>query len=169
MRYSDYTNISKDQIDENSNKIRYRQCKTGQLVILPVKKEAKILISKYISCLHDINALPEVKYNSKTNAALKLIGKKCERLQKYYSYRKTNGGITKFVQHPKWEKLSTHTARRTFATNELKNGTPISLIMSATGHLTEKSFWKYIRATPEEKANLLEIQWTERDRKLKII
>ena len=169
MRYSDYSNISKDQIDDNFSKIRYRQCKTGKLVVLPIKKEAKILIGKYVDHLQEINALPEVRYNSKTNAALKLIGKKCSQLQKNYSYKKTNGGITTYVQHPKWEMLSTHTARRTFATNELKSGTPISLIMSATGHLTEKSFWKYIRSTPEEKANLLEMQWTERDGKLKVI
>jgi integrase len=169
MRYSDYTNITKDQIDEDFNKMRYRQCKTGQLVVLPVKKEAKLLIAKYINRLPEINALPEVKYNSKINAALKIIGKKSALLLKNYSYRKTNGGITTHVQHPKWERLSTHTARRTFATNELKNGTPVSLIMSATGHLTEKSFWKYIRATPEEKSTLLEMQWAERDRKLKVV
>ena len=36
-----------------------------------MKKEAKILIAKYINCLNDISALPEVKYNSKTNAAFK--------------------------------------------------------------------------------------------------
>lgn len=36
MRYSDYTNISKDQIDDDFNKMRYRQCKTGQLVVLPM-------------------------------------------------------------------------------------------------------------------------------------
>ena len=133
------------------------------------EKEAKLLIAKYIDRLSEINALPEVKFNSKTNAALKIIGKKCTLLLKNYSYKKTNGGVTTHVQHPKWERLSTHTARRTFATNELKNGTPISLIMSATGHLTEKAFWKYIRATPEEKANLLEMQWAERDRKLKAV
>jgi hypothetical protein len=33
--------------------------------------------------------------------------------------------------------------------------------MAATGHLTEKAFWKYIRATPEEKTTLLEIQWRQ--------
>ncbi len=141
MRYSDYTNISKDQIDDDFNKMRYRQYKTGQLAVLPVKKEAKILIAKYIDRLPEINALPEVKFNNKTNAALKIIGKKCTQLQRNFSYKKTNGGLTTHVQHPKWERLSTHTARRTFATNEFKNGTSISLIMSATGHLTEKAFF----------------------------
>ncbi|WP_018613786.1 site-specific integrase [Segetibacter koreensis] len=169
MRYSDYTNITKDQIDEDFTKIRYNQGKTGQLVVLPVKKEAKILLIKYFNRLREINSLPEVKYNSKTNLALKTIGKACGQLQKNYSYKKTNGGVTIHQQHAKWEKLSTHTARRTFATNELKEGTPISLIMAATGHLTEKSFWKYIRATPEEKANLLEIQWMQRESKLKVV
>ncbi len=65
MHYSDYTNITKDQIDNDFNKMRYRQCKTGQLVVLPLKKEAKLLITKYINRLPEINALPEVKFNSK--------------------------------------------------------------------------------------------------------
>jgi len=43
MRYSDYTNINKDQIADDLNKIRYRQCKTGQLVVLPVKKKLRFL------------------------------------------------------------------------------------------------------------------------------
>ncbi len=69
----------------------------------------------------------------------------------------------------RWELLSTHTARRPFATNELMEGTPISLIMAATGPLTEKAFLKYIRTTPEEKANLLEIQWAKREASLKAV
>ncbi len=166
MRYSDYTNISKEQIEDDFRMIRYKQCKTGKIVVLPVKREAKFLLVKYFDQLQEINELSEVKFNSKANAALKLIGQKCKLLQKNSLYKKTNGGITKHIDHAKWEKLSTHTARRTFATNELKDGTPISLIMAATGHLTEKAFWKYIRTTPEEKAKLLEIQWQKRENNL---
>src|SRR6266542_1027221 len=164
--YFDNINRSKEQIKDDFRMIRYKQCKTGKIVVLPVKREAKFLLVKYFDQLQEINELSEVKFNSKANAALKLIGQKCKLLQKNSLYKKTNGGITKHIDHAKWEKLSTHTARRTFATNELKDGTPISLIMAATGHLTEKAFWKYIRTTPEEKAELLEIQWQKRENNL---
>lgn len=169
MRYSDFSNIQKEQIESSFKKIRYKQEKTGQLVVLPLKKEVKKLLDKYIDRLEEVNNLPEIKYNSKTNAALKEIGKKCKLLKKTYSFKKTNGGVTEHLTQAKWERLSTHTARRTFATNELKDGTPIPLIMAATGHQTEKAFWKYIRATSEEKATLLEIQWKKRERNVKAV
>ncbi|HEU0226514.1 MAG TPA: hypothetical protein VFQ86_02155 [Arachidicoccus soli] len=133
------------------------------MVVLPIKKEVKILLDKYIDRLEEVNNLPEIKYNSKTNAALKEIGQKCKLLKKTYSFKKTNCGVTEHLTQAKWERLSTRTARPTFATNELKDSTPIPLIMAATGHLTEKAFWKYIRATSEEKATLLEMQWMERE------
>lgn len=167
MRYSDFSKIRKEQIESGFKKIRYKQEKTGQLVVLPLKDEAKKLLDKHIDRLDEINSLPEIRYNSKTNAALKEIGKKCKLLRKSYSFKKTNGGVTEHLTQAKWERLSTHTARRTFATNELEDGTPIPLIMAATGHRTEKAFWKYIRATSEEKATLLELQWRRNGKSVK--
>jgi integrase len=41
--------------------------------------------------------------------------------------------------------LSTHTARRSFATNLFLSGFPAISIMKITGHTTEKSFMKYIK------------------------
>jgi integrase len=46
-----------------------------------------------------------------------------------------------------WERVSSHTARRTFATNYYLLGFPTVDLMNITGHKTEKSFLKYIRAT----------------------
>ena len=35
-------------------------------------------------------------------------------------------------------------------------------IMSITGHKTEKSFYKYIRQTPKENAEIVKGKWKER-------
>lgn len=43
------------------------------------------------------------------------------------------------------KKISTHTARRTFATNMVLAGVDISKIMKITGHKTEKEFRKYVK------------------------
>ena len=54
-----------------------------------------------------------------------------------------NGHIqTEFI--PKWKLVSSHTARRTFATINLLRGHKISEIKRATGHRTEMAFDKYI-------------------------
>lgn len=44
-----------------------------------------------------------------------------------------------------WEKIGTHTARRTFATNMVLAGVDISKIMKITGHKTEQEFRKYVK------------------------
>ena len=56
---------------------------------------------------------------------------------------KVNGHIDiKYV--PKWQLVGSHTARRTFATNNILRGLKASEIRRATGHKSESSFEKYI-------------------------
>ena len=48
----------------------------------------------------------------------------------------------------KYAWVTSHTARRSFCTNEYLSGTPSDLIMAISGHKTEKAFRKYIKAIP---------------------
>ena len=59
---------------------------------------------------------------------------------------KTLGGLRVDVIKSKWELVSSHTGRRTFATNKFLEGVPIQLIMAHTGHKTEAVFRQYIKA-----------------------
>jgi integrase len=70
--------------------------------------------------------------------------------------------------YKKWELLSTHTARRSFATNLYLAGLSSITIMAITGHKTEKAFMKYIKATSSEHAKLLKIHW-EKENKLTVV
>lgn len=56
---------------------------------------------------------------------------------------------------PKYELVSSHTARRSFATNAYKRGLPPREIMKFTGHKTLASFMRYIKLTEEEAATTL--------------
>jgi hypothetical protein len=58
--------------------------------------------------------------------------------------------------------LTTHTARRSFATNEFLAGTPTLTIMAITGHKTEKAFLRYIKLVPSDHARLLKEHWEKR-------
>ena len=53
--------------------------------------------------------------------------------------------VCKVLEISKWEKVGTHTARRTFATNMVLAGVDISKIMKITGHKTEQEFRKYVK------------------------
>lgn len=63
---------------------------------------------------------------------------------------------------PKWSLVSSHTARRSFATYEYLAGTPVMTIMAITGHRSEKSFLRSIKITPDEHAKLLKKHWEKR-------
>jgi len=65
-----------------------------------------------------------------------------------------------------WECISSHTARRSFATNYYLQEFPIVHLMKITGHRTEKSFYKYIKISKLESAKRLSIhnkkRWSEK-------
>ena len=55
-----------------------------------------------------------------------------------------------FITDLKYKFITSHTGRRSFATNLYKKGIPITHIMKATGHVKETDFLKYIQHTDEE-------------------
>jgi integrase len=52
----------------------------------------------------------------------------------------------------KCELVTSHTARRSFATNAFLTDVPAMAIMKFTGHKTESAFMKYIRMSPKDNA-----------------
>jgi integrase len=67
----------------------------------------------------------------------------------------TKGGKVEKKAVRKYKLVSTHTARRSFATNLYLAEVPSISIMKITGHKTEKSFLQYIRVTQKENADKL--------------
>jgi integrase len=62
---------------------------------------------------------------------------------------------------PKYDLITSHTGRRSFCTNMYKRGLPTLMIMSISGHKTEKSFLKYIKVRQEEHAAMMAAKWKE--------
>ena len=58
-----------------------------------------------------------------------------------------------------WEQLSSHTARRTFATMAIQKGVPTKVVMNITGHNTEREFNKYVNISGEQNAELFRQYW----------
>lgn len=160
--YTDYSNITKNNI---SNKfIKYNRQKTGVGVSIPIRTELRAILEKY-----KYN-LPKSYSNQKTNEYLKEIGKLIPNLLLPVEHSKTIGGKKIISEKPKYELLTTHTARRTFASNEYLNGTPVLSIMALTGHKTEKSFMKYIRLNSDDHAKLVQLYWEKEEiNKLKVV
>jgi hypothetical protein len=113
--------------------------------------------------------IPISMSNQKMNSYLKEIGRMIPSLSAKFTRTMTKGGLTVSETKEKSELLTSHTARRSFATNEFLAGTEPLTIMAITGHKTEKSFYKYIKLSPRDHAKLLQFQWNERSRILKVV
>ncbi|MEK0413156.1 MAG: hypothetical protein RL070_644 [Bacteroidota bacterium] len=155
LRFSDIINIKPEHI--NDGMIEITQVKTKERVAIPITQEVERLLSKYNNSLKKIS-------NQKFNDYLYEIVKKCQGLEIEVTKKAIQGGKQILIKKPKYEFVSSHTARRSFATNEyMAKGLNVRDIMAITGHKTEKSFYKYIRQTPKENAERVKIIWKERE------
>lgn len=154
LRYSDYSILRLDNIREGF--IQITQVKTNDLVVIPLHDAVRRIMAKYGG------QLPKAVSNQKTNDYLKDVGEKTACLQVEVVRSFTKEGKRQQTRHAKWELLTTHTARRSFATNEYLAGTPTLTIMAITGHRTEKAFLRYIKLVPSDHAKLLKDHWEKR-------
>lgn len=67
----------------------------------------------------------------------------------------TKGGKQVKTISPKWKLISSHTARRSAATQLVLQGLPERSVMLLTGHKTHSAFSTYVRLTKEENAATL--------------
>lgn len=149
-RFSDLEKISKTDIKDGF--ITFRQQKTNTKVTIPLHPVVKEILEKY-----EYN-MPEPISNQKFNDYVKEVGKQAK-IDDSETITKTIGGVLTTNQMPKYELISSHTGRRSFCTNMYKRGLPTLMIMSISGHKTEKSFLKYIKVKQEEHALMMKKEW----------
>ncbi|SHM26491.1 Phage integrase SAM-like domain-containing protein [Chitinophaga jiangningensis] len=154
LRFSDFSRLSPEHIDDNF--INIRQQKTGGRIVIPIHPAIKDLQRKYN------NSFPKAISNQKINQYIKEVCRQIERLQTSVTITYTKAGKKIVETWPKCELVTSHTARRSFATNEYLAGTPVLTIMAITGHRTEKAFMRYIKLGTTEHAQLLQKHWESR-------
>lgn len=154
-RFGDLPKINPYNIHDG--RIHLIQAKTDKKVIIPLHEVVKQILEKY-----DYE-LPKVITNQKFNQYIKEAAEEAGIKESVFK-RITKGGIEQDTKYQKWELITTHTARRSFATNLYKSGFASQSIMQITGHKTETSFLKYIKVQPEEHAKMLELHWKNNTR-----
>ncbi|MCK3684382.1 site-specific integrase [Maribellus sp. YY47] len=150
VRFSDYDKISSENI--KGNLIYFKQAKTKGRVIIPLHPVVKEILER-----HDWK-LPKPKANQPFNRDLKLIAK-ASRLRQKEIKGITKGGAYSEKTLEKWEMVTSHTARRSFATNLYNQDVEVITIMKMTGHRTINSFLRYIKVSEEEHARKLQKHW----------
>lgn len=154
LRYSDFSILQPD--DLRKDMLYKKQEKSDHWVVIPLRKEAKEIFTEQFK-----ETIPKLT-NPEFNRHIKTIGKLAGLNQRIkFSYKRGNKTIE--VSKPKYEWITSHTARRSFCTNEFLAAIPVKLIMKISGHKNEKDFYKYIRVTPEEAAQKIKELWQERN------
>lgn len=160
LRFSDFSKIKPENIDFSAGVIDLKTQKTDDFVSVPILPITAAIIKKYNG--KSANSLPDSISNQKFNEYLKEIAKQLPELQTIITDEHFVNGkkITRTFQ--KWEKVTTHTARRSFATNMILEGYPSQMIMKITGHKTESAFQTYLKMSPRESAKMLMREWESR-------
>lgn len=163
LRYSDYSTVQPENIIESINEeggqkeyfIKMITTKTGELVVIPCNPVVLKIFDKYQA---NKNRLPKSLSNQKFNDYIK---EACEDAK-----LKEKGRLATDPKLELWQCVTSHTARRSFATNLYLEGFPVIDLMKITGHRTEKAFMKYIRVSKLDAANRLsqhmKRRWSEK-------
>jgi len=148
LRFSDFTQIQPENINSDNTMLFIRTLKTSERVAIPLHKTVRKILKKYK------NKLPVAYTNQVMNSYLKDVAS-LAKIKELVETTITRGGKVEKSVLPKFKLISTHTARRSFATNLYIADIPAISIMKITGHKTERSFMQYIRITQEQNADKL--------------
>jgi integrase len=158
LRFSDFNQIKAQNVEGNFFKITTE--KGGQKVTIPLHPNVVQIMNKYDGVLPTTT-------NQELNRCLKDIGLLAG-LTDLVTVTKMKASGKEETVFKKYERITTHTARRSFATNLVLSGFGSLTVMRITGHKTERAFLKYIRTTNEQAAVLLEKHWQDQGAHLKV-
>jgi integrase len=146
QRAGDLLSITSDNIKEISGAkiIELKQQKTGKLVAIPLLPKAieivesglpyKISLSRFNEYIKDV--CEEAKLNTPTK----------------WRKKEKQGEPSVIKVSPKFEAVSSHICRRSFATN-FYGRIPTPILMNITAHATERMFLSYIGKTTYDNAH----------------
>jgi integrase len=134
LRFSDYSRVAAPNMVEidGGKFIRIVTKKTGDDTFIPVTKSIQRIFDKYPDTF-----LPRALTNQKFNQYLKEVCQEAKLNRK--------GDLANDLNKELWECISSHTARRTWATNAYLSKFPVVEIMKITGHKSEAVFSKYLK------------------------
>lgn len=159
LRISDLKRINQFLFKNNTIVISETE-KTGAKVEIPIHPQVKQILEKRNGALPKI--ISSQKFNEYIKEVCKLAGiteLTLGNIKNPKTNRKEKG------YYPKYQLISSHTARRSFATNHYGK-LPDNTIMAITTHKSHTQFMKYIKTTQEEHLEKVAKFW-EQENELK--
>jgi len=146
QRVSDFMRFDKQMIRVQNGKklIEFTQIKTGKIMTLPLHPKVLAVLDKRNGDFP--NKISSQKYNEYIKEVCRMAG-----INEVVYGGKMENNRKVVDQYPKYELVTSHIGRRSFATN-FYGKIPTSLLISATGHSTEQMFLVYIGKSNSDKA-----------------
>ena len=155
QRVSDLMRFTKDMIrtEQGKHLLEFKQKKTSKLMTIPISKEVRKILAKrggnfprpisdqkYNDYLKDVAEAAELFELVEGKKRIDITPK-----EKKSTWRDITG------KYPKWQLVSSHIGRRSFATNHYGK-VPTSYLINITGHGSEKMFLSYIQKSNKDMA-----------------
>ncbi|MGM0934044.1 MAG: tyrosine-type recombinase/integrase [Bacteroidota bacterium] len=153
QRVSDFMRFTSDMIrmEEGKHLLEFTQKKTGKIMTIPLHKKVLEILDKRNGNFP--RAISDQRYNDYIKDVCKEAKLKKEVLgSKKEETEKDSGKFRKKTKlYKKWELVTSHIGRRSFATN-FYGSLPTSYLIYITGHSTEAMFRAYIGKSNKDMA-----------------
>ncbi len=149
MRYSDYSVINRSDVDGDTLTIVTK--KTSDVLSIPLNDYSRYILQKYN---YELPIISEQKFRE-------YIKEVCQKVGLTQPTKKTTfiGAERKEEILPKYKRISSHTARRTFISLSLEGGMRPEVVKEITGHKNLQSFEKYVKVNPKAKREEMNNVW----------
>ena len=159
MRISNYSKVRKKDIEGDFIRVR-DQKNTDKALEIPLNDFSKYVLKKYN---YQLPKISNQKFNDYIKEVFKLLGYD-EKVKKTIKIGKD---LIEEI-NPLYERISSHTARRSFITIMKNKKIPDKVIMSYTGHKSLEVFNKYYKPNNDDKKDFMQTVWKMNKPQLKV-
>jgi len=144
LRFSDLSRLKKENITADGT-INIKAEKTEKTVVVPIHPIVRQIFEKYNY------QLPKIPANQNFNDYIKTVAERAK-INELVTIERSKGIFEVGQTAEKHNFVTSHTARRSFATNAFLMDMPSISIMKITGHKTESAFMRYIKMSAKDNA-----------------
>lgn len=160
MRFSDLKRIKKENVGYNEITIREVKDKSKHLKI-PLVNTSREILKKYD---YKLPCISDQKFRDYLKELCCLVGFNREMV-----YTKRIGNEVFETRYKMYERIGTHTARRSFVTNMMNQNVPDKAIMKITGHKSISTFQAYYSPTVSDTVDFMARVWDNDSDHLKVV
>lgn len=151
LRFSDIKSLNNSHIKEGFIQKNIEKTRATDHRI-PLNDFSNKILSKYKDTIHEpLPLISNQKYNDYIKECCKEAG-----INSLITISRSSGGQRSNKQIQKWQAVTSHTARKTFATNSLILGMDQMVVQNLTGHKKFEHFKKYVKIAEDVKTNQMD-------------